>query len=666
METVRVGRGFERLLLVLLVGALLFLSLTLLIFIPLAQSPAKQLSREREMEGLPVGDMAARVVGKHQETAFSAPETDRLRPTMKQRPAFHQSESRLLDDQQDSKRPPPLPGRNRPTSVEIPETLPHDEAKFETDRNSAAEKHQDAQPDKPVAAAPETAPPASLVDAKLNAEAADRTLRPAGAAEARHMRNVLRVRPNTVLRDYSSAESKARQRYVKEMMKRAWSAYKASAWGDNELKPVSKTGFDSRIFGGQRMGATIVDGLDTLLVMNLTQEAQEAIQWITTDLNFDKHAVVSVFEVSIRFLGGLLSAYALTGDEKIKEHAYDLGKRLLPAFETPTGIPLASVDLKSGAAKNWGWAAGRCSVLAEFGTMQLEFDYLSSITGDQRFADKVARVMKFTVDHRQSDGLYPNFMNPETGAWCNQAISIGSLGDSFYEYLLKYHIFTGGHLQGVQAASRKPFDDAIAAMSKVMFKKSEPSGLLYIGEKKGASVGNQMEHLACFAGGLLALASLKSDTQPTSAWYLESGAAITKTCHQGYKRSKTGIGPERMMFSGSIEGGHSSPRDRFYILRPETFESYFYLWRLTHEQKYRDWAWEAVQAIELHCRCGDGYCGIKDVDVVPAAQDDVQQTFFLAESLKYLYLIFAEDNVISLDQWVFNTEAHPLPILGAW
>ena len=87
------------------------------------------------------------------------------------------------------------------------------------------------------------------------------------------------------------------------------------------------------------------------------------------------------------------------------------------------------------------------------------------------------------------------------------------------------------------------------------------------------------------------------------------------------------------------------------------------MWRLTHDQKYRDWAWEAVQAIEEHCRCGElGYCGLKDVDKLPVRNDDVQQSFFLAETLKYLYLIFADDDVIDLRRWVFNTEAHPFPI----
>jgi mannosyl-oligosaccharide alpha-1,2-mannosidase len=104
--------------------------------------------------------------------------------------------------------------------------------------------------------------------------------------------------------------------------------------------------------------------------------------------------------------------------------------------------------------------------------------------------------------------------------------------------------------------------------------------------------------------------------------------------------------------------------ERYYILRPETIESYFVMWRLTHDQKYRDWGWEAVQALETHCKAPGGYSGIKNVYHANVLKDDVQQSFFLAETLKYLYLLFSDDELISLDEWVFNTEAHPLPIKG--
>lgn len=117
-------------------------------------------------------------------------------------------------------------------------------------------------------------------------------------------------------------------------------------------------------------------------------------------------------------------------------------------------------------------------------------------------------------------------------------------------------------------------------------------------------------------------------------------------------------------FTQEVEAKATRIGEKYYILRPETIESYFYLWRLTHDPKYRDWAWEAALAIEKHCKVENGYSGIKNVYDINGPKDDVQQSFFLAETLKYLYLIFSNDDLLPFDQWVFNTEAHPLPIKG--
>jgi len=416
------------------------------------------------------------------------------------------------------------------------------------------------------------------------------------------------------------------------------------------------------------MGATIVDSLDTLIIMGFDEEVKRAREWVKTSLSFDIGASVSVFEVTIRFVGGLLSAYALTGDKVYLDKAEDLGKRLLPAFKTPTGVPLAQINLQTGSARNWGWASGRCSILSEFGTMQLEFEYMSLATGDARFAKVIQHVTDLVLSKQPSSGLYPNFLHPSTGRWGQDHVSMGALGDSFYEYLLKMWVFHGGRNhpeKQVDKHGRSAFDNALKPFVEKLVFKSEKSQLTYIAEARNGRADHKMGHLACFAGGLLALASKDAPTDGTdwSKKYMEVGAGITNTCHEGYDRSASKIGPETMYFSGSQEATCNRAGERYYILRPETVEAYFYLWRLTHDQKYRDWAWEAVQAIEKHCRCGEnGYCGVKDTAREQTTQDDVQQSFFLAETLKYLYLIFCDDNVISLDEWVFNTEAHPVPV----
>merc|ERR1719270_53276 len=137
---------------------------------------------------------------------------------------------------------------------------------------------------------------------------------------------------------------------------------------------------------------------------------------------------------------------------------------------------------------------------------------------------------------------------------------------------------------------------------------------------------------------------------------------IINTCHESYIRAETKLGPDVMKFTDSVEARGIKEGDKKFIQRPEVVESYFILWRLTKDTKYRDWGWEVVEALDKHTKTDAGYAGIKDVYKIPAVKDDAQQSFFLAETLKYLYLLFSDDKLIDINQWVFNTEAHPLPI----
>ena len=444
---------------------------------------------------------------------------------------------------------------------------------------------------------------------------------------------------------------------VKEMMIFAWENYKKHAWGSNELKPISKRGHSASIFGTLRLGATIVDAADTLYIMELMTEYKEARDWIAENLQFEGSSDLSVFETNIRFVGGLLALYALTGDKMYKAKASNVADKLLPAFNTPTGIPHSMVNVKTGGSRNWGWASGGCSILAEFGSFHLEFVYLSEITGNPIYREKVNKIREVLNQLEKPEGLYPNYLNPKTGRWGQQHVAIGALGDSFYEYLLKSYLQSGKK----DELAKKMYFDSIKAMEKKMLQKSK-SGMVYLAEYKSGRLEHKMDHLGCFCGGMFALGAEHSDEKEK---YLKLGADIASTCHQSYDRSATKLGPESFRFDGQTEAKSIRQNEKYYILRPEVLETYFYMWRLTKEQKYRDWAWEAVQALNKHCRVDGGFTGVRDVYQEQPPQDDVQQSFFLAETLKYLYLTFSEDTVIPLDKWVFNTEAHPLPVLGS-
>jgi len=458
----------------------------------------------------------------------------------------------------------------------------------------------------------------------------------------------------------SDATAKQRRDHVKGMMRHAWDNYVTYAWGKNELRPVSKRGHSASIFGSSSMGATIVDAMDTMYIMGMDDEFEKGKEWIGNNLDMNQMGGdVSVFETNIRYVGGLLTLYAFTGDELFKKKAAHIVDKLLPAFDTPTGIPYALVNMRAGSAKNFGWASGGSSILSEFGTLHMEFTYLSDITGNPIYKKKVDKIREVITQVERPKKLYPNYLHPKTGKWGQQHTSVGALGDSFYEYLLKEWLRSGK--SDLQA--KKMFDEAATDIEEMLIQTSA-NGLTYIAEWKYGRLEHKMDHLACFAGGMYGLASKEEKNENSERW-MEIAKGITNTCHESYDRTDTKLGPEAFRFSDAVEARALKQNERYYILRPETVESYFLMWRLTKDQKYRDWGWEMVQALDNNCKVEGGYSGVRNVYQVGGNKDDVQQSFFLAETLKYLYLLFSDDELIDISLWVFNTEAHPLPVRGA-
>ncbi|CAH7437351.1 Man1c1 [Phodopus roborovskii] len=401
-------------------------------------------------------------------------------------------------------------------------------------------------------------------------------------------------------------------------------------------------------------GATIIDSLDTLYLMELKDEFQEAKAWVQDSFHLNVSGEASLFEVNIRYIGGLLSAFYLTGEEVFRVKAIKLGEKLLPAFNTPTGIPKGVVNFKSGS---WGWAtAGSSSILAEFGSLHLEFLHLTELSGNPVFAEKVKNIRKVLREIDKPFGLYPNFLSPVSGNWVQHHVSVGGLGDSFYEYLIKSWLMSAK----TDTEAKNMYYEALEAIDTYLVNVS-PGGLTYIAEWRGGVLDHKMGHLACFSGGMIALGA-EDAKEDKKAYYRELAAQITRTCHESYARSDTKLGPEAFWFNSGREAVATQLSESYYILRPEVVESYMYLWRQTHDPIYREWGWEVVMALEKHCRTEAGFSGIQDVYSSNPNHDNRQQSFFLAETLKYLYLLFSEDNMLSPEDWVFNTEAHPLPV----
>ncbi|KAM7268977.1 hypothetical protein ACFE04_024474 [Oxalis oulophora] len=409
-----------------------------------------------------------------------------------------------------------------------------------------------------------------------------------------------------------------RRNKVRDAMLHAWNSYETYAWGRDELQPQTKDGVDS--FGG--LGATLVDSLDTLYIMGLDEQFKRARE----------------------ILGGLLSTYDLSGDKVFLEKAQDLADRLLPAWNTPSGIPHNQINLAKGNSNNPKWTRGN-SILADSGTEQLEFIALSQRTNDPKYQQKVEYAIQELRKVLRADGLLPIFIDPQTGMTSFSKITFGAMGDSFYEYLLKAWI--QGNRTEVVKHYREMWEKSMEGLESLI-RRTKPSSFAYICEKTENNLSDKMDELACFVPGMLVLGL--DGYEPREAEKFLSLAEET---------TATKLAAENYYFPS---GQDMTPGTTWNILRPETIESLFYLWRFTGNTTYQEWGWNIFQAFEVNSRIDAGYVGLKDVNN-SASKDNMMQSFFTAETLKYLYLLFSPPSVIPLDQWVFNTEAHPLRIV---
>ncbi|TMW63372.1 hypothetical protein Poli38472_002313 [Pythium oligandrum] len=459
-----------------------------------------------------------------------------------------------------------------------------------------------------------------------------------------------------------------RRQAVLDAMQFVWTNYRERAFGSDEIAPLTGTG--RNMWGGT--GCMIIDSLDTLYIMDMMEEFNEGREFVATSVSFEHMGEISVFETIIRNVGGLLSAYDLSKDQLFLTKAVELAQRLLPAIHESTG----RADYFLDTTTNRSYQAGQ---LAESGTYQLEFEYLSAVTGDPTYATYARNFYSHLADQKmlQLDGLFANQIDiTETmRSPGSLTISMGARGDSFYEYLLKIWILKGQQPDGY---TKKLYFDAVDGMEELLLHESV-DGQLYIAEYDilQSRPKHHMHHLACFVPGMLALGAhrIRSSDPDRSRRHMLLAKRLMKTCYEEfYAKQPLGLAPE------CLETRHLDVcATRHYELRPETVESLYVLYQVTGDRIYQEWGWNIFSSIEKHCRVSYGYAVYRDVtdDVTwemmrPIYGDEAKglwddrlhvnrmHTFFTAETLKYLYLLMDPPNpVVTLDTHVFNTEAHP-------
>src|SRR6266545_285838 len=405
----------------------------------------------------------------------------------------------------------------------------------------------------------------------------------------------------------------------------AWNNYERYAWGHDSLRPLSKTAHD---WYGQPLLMTPVDALDTLILMHLDAEAERARSLIVSNLSFDRDIYVKNFEITIRLLGGLLSSYQLTGDKRLLSLAEDLGNRLLPIFNSPTRLPYVYVNLRTGHTRD------AVTNPAETGTLLLEFGTLSKLTGRSVFYEKAKRALVETFKRRSPLGLVGESINVETGAWTNTDSHISGGIDSYYEYLWKCWRLFG------DKDCRDMWNANIPAVHKYLA--DETRGELWYGHadmQTGKRTKTTYGALDAFFPALLALSG---DFE--RARRLQASSFKMWNLH--------GVGPEILDYrTMHVVAGT-------YRLRPEIIESTYYLYHYTGDSAYRQMGEKMFNDFVKYCLTEFGYAAL--ADVTSKQQLDEMDSFVLAETFKYFYLLFASPETLAFDKVTFNTEAHPL------
>ncbi|KAI0032457.1 glycoside hydrolase family 47 protein [Vararia minispora EC-137] len=461
-------------------------------------------------------------------------------------------------------------------------------------------------------------------------------------------------------------DAASHRQVVVDIFTASYDVYRKYAWGQDEVAPISKKPLNPR----NGWGASIVDGMSTMYIMGLEDLFNDAVNFAQgIDFSHSKTAdTVSLFESTIRYVAGLLSAYELSGKKHpgLVTKAKQLADCLSLGWTNNNVIPYNDLDFKHNTFENTGTS------IAAAGTLTLEWSRLSLYTGNNTYRklaeDAVLRIANNNA-HVIAAGLPGQGLDPKTGAPTDAYVTWGGGSDSYFEYLIKYARLSNTDDNTYADKWRLAVESSI----KTLLKTSTVGDHVYLADyDDDRKIRHVSSHLACFHAGnwMLGGRLLNNET------IVNIGLRLNDGCWNTYSSTATGIGPDGFAFA-SADGDYTGEQppttaqrafynkngfyitNGYYIQRPEVLESNFYAWRVTGDTKYIDRAASAVRSFQAYLRADGGYAGVEDVDSKQPSKNDETQSFWFAEVLKYLFLTFDDPGHISLDDYVFNTEAHP-------
>ena len=439
--------------------------------------------------------------------------------------------------------------------------------------------------------------------------------------------------------------SEKRREEVKEEFRFVWEKYAEKAMGYDSIRPVDGQGLND--WGGVNL--FIIESLDTMHLMGFHDWFTQSIDYVIENTNFQRNFTSSVFETTIRLLGGLLSAAEISHREELVEKATELGFRLVRAFKMNDTFPYPWINMGLGI-----FYYSQYLVLSEVATLTMEFRKLTELTRINQFSRVVSKVESFFLRKlRDKNGILRQNLAISNLDFYGK-YTIGGGTDSFYEYLYKSWLMQGRENEELRSTYEYT---KWATIEKLMH--TSNSGFTYMRELEADGIASShMEHLACFFPGLLSLENILETYDPKEVQLTKK---LLEACLEPARTVKTRLVPEASSFQEKVRPKVEMKSNQ---LRPEVIESLFYMWRLTHDEYYRDMGYRIFEAFRQHCKSHFGYSAVEDVDEIPVRHTNDQPSYFTAEVLKYLYLLFSpvlftQDDVLPLDTYVFNTEGHP-------
>ncbi|KAI2811365.1 hypothetical protein BLOT_002540 [Blomia tropicalis] len=466
--------------------------------------------------------------------------------------------------------------------------------------------------------------------------------------------------------EHDPSEMARRRDFIRNMTRSAWRAYMDSAWTADALDPINSTGIT--LDYGPDSGWTIVASMSTLWLMNLNEEFKIGREWIASRFNLSQiDRTIPIEMIENDFLSSFLSCYALTQDKMFLERANEIVRLLEPAyqnFEANKPMSLA-INPSTGKVSNLDEYLKIDDKIGKFlPESTAEYSYLVQLTNKDDDDGKLYRQRFNTLTQQLQLYLEQNRNNSKPK-------------HRQYNAFLKWYVQSHGNA----AIALETYEEGIDSQLESFIVRMQHEPLTYVKsyDYKKLKYVHQMKYSDCYLGSMLALGSKEMRMallyHNTTDWtgridrfkhHKQIARELTDTCHQAMYRTVTGLSPSVFYFDDDDEATNSknlNSHEKQFNLNPELAQSYFVLWRQTHDVKYRDFAWEMAQSIETHCQTKfGGYGSVANVDQIPTKILPQQQPDLLSGTLKYLYLTFCNYTIWPLDRWVYSTTGHPIPI----